>query len=128
MIIKSRSLDDMPFPNPRVLTSFLREYLYYRQNNTWNTTTSMITSYVRDDKQIKTSQCFKVNRHFYNTESLKSLSGWVELVFNLGEQGRQGSRFAETLQAIRSYIIACLKESEYNTELQRTIAELNQKA
>src|SRR5690349_18026043 len=105
----------MPFPNPRVLTSYLREYYKYRLPK-WNSYMGAAHNKLyRDDKTLRFDDCKEINKLFYNQTKLSSLDGWIDLICTLGEIARKdfiGSdnkkMYCDTLQAIRSYIVACL--------------------
>lgn len=100
----------MSFPNTRVLTSFLREYLLMRQPD-WNSTTGKLKACVRDDPAQKSATCLGINRKFNEMEH-KSLKCWISLAIELGEEARETSLLSETMQAIRSYIVAKLMDSK----------------
>ncbi len=100
----------MSFPNTRVLTSFLREYLLMRQAD-WNSTTGKLKACVRDDPAQKSATCLGINRKF-NEMQPNSVKSWISLAIELGEEARETSLLSETMQAIRSYIIEKLLDSK----------------
>lgn len=63
----------MSFPNPTVLTAFLREYLKYRETTTWNTTTGYLKSQVRDDATAKKVFAKKLIENFTIKENYLQL-------------------------------------------------------
>lgn len=99
------------FLNPRVLTAFLRQYLSVREEY-WQSPIGKLQSIYRDDASIKRADCICINRKFYNEEKLADLEGWASLLYYLGEMGRKPLLLSETLQAIRSYIVAKLLQSD----------------
>lgn len=114
----------MPFPNPRVLTSFLREYLICRKEY-WDSPLGKVQSFFRDDKKIKLAECEAINRKFYNEKELDHLDGWIDLLYTLGKEGRKSLLFSTTLQAIRTYIIEKILESdEYGDKFRTHRAKL----
>lgn len=106
----------MAFLDPHVLTSFLRGYLEYREKH-WSKKISKLQSYVRDDKKIKTDLCDELNKVFYNGDKFNSLEKCLKLIDDLGIEGRKpNSVLAEVQQAIKSYIVASILDSECKEE------------
>lgn len=101
--------------NTRVLTSFLRQYLYIRQF-LWNSPSGKFQSLYRDDASLKTGLCLAINRKFPHDKPLIPLSEWIEILYELGAEGRKPLFLSLTLQAIRSYIVAKLLQSEYKED------------
>lgn len=103
------------FLDPKVLTSFLNQYIEIRARE-WNSAKGVLVSIYKDGKSIKTAECLGTNIKFYDEKKLANLSGWIELLYELGADGRKPSFLSQTLQAIRSYIIKKILDSDYYSQ------------
>ncbi len=108
----------MPLPNPAVLNAFLTTYKEIREAK-WGSVTNRLVSYLgsyagQDIPGDRKSECEKLEDRFNN---VKTAQEWLEVVHELDEKAQIASKqakldsslLAETLHAIRSYIIAMLK-------------------
>ncbi|GEM_PF-6041052 len=121
----------MPYPNPKVATTFLNDYIYVRQHK-WNTLWGWLSTFVSDGPEAKIGECKLLNRDFYNAEgteladNLKTAEGWFKLFLKLGKSGRTHSFLSATTHAIRAYYIKNVIESELGEDFGKLVQTLRE--
>lgn len=112
------------FINPRVLTSFLNDYLVFRYEK-WNSNTGWLESWIWDTSKERYAECQNLNRLFYNVngdapvEEFKTVDGTIKFLCELGERAekpKKPGKLTDTMHAIRTYIIFELLRSPYKDE------------
>lgn len=109
--------------NRKVLTAFLNTYLEMRKQNTWNTWSGWLESWVSDVQYDKLSICLVVNKNFYDAPQfdLNTANGWINLLDDIGKKAEEQLVINGAFHAVRTYIIAKLLEDNPQDELHQTI-------